>query len=82
MAIPIYTFLNKVKMSGPNIVITIGTSFWCTHQCEQDSCELTLSIVASTELIGIRKELVKVFPNSNKAMKYGGYKSLEYTKVV
>jgi hypothetical protein len=33
MAIPNYTYL-KLKMPDPHGVITVGSSFQCTYQCE------------------------------------------------
>ena len=39
MAIPNYTYL-KLKMLGPNGIITIGASFKAVYKCEHASCEL------------------------------------------
>ena len=38
MAVPNYTYL-KLKMLGPRVVITIGTSFQCAYECEVECCE-------------------------------------------
>jgi hypothetical protein len=49
MAIPNYTYL-KLKMSGPCGVITVGSTYQHAFQCEEDSCELALAVIASEEL--------------------------------
>ena len=56
MAVPNYTYL-KLKMPGPCGVITIGTSFQRTYECEVKCCEHAAAIVASKELVAIRKEV-------------------------
>ncbi|XP_066348027.1 uncharacterized protein [Miscanthus floridulus] len=62
MVVPNYTYL-KLKMMGPHGVITIGTSFQCTYECEVKCCEHATAIVASIELTTIREEIIKEAPN-------------------
>jgi hypothetical protein len=49
MAVPNYTYL-KLKMSGPNGIITVGTSVQRAYECDMECCELALTIIASEEL--------------------------------
>ncbi|XP_066324019.1 uncharacterized protein [Miscanthus floridulus] len=58
MAIPNYTYL-KLKMSSPNRVITISTSFQRAYECEVECCDHAVAIVASRELMAIRKEVTE-----------------------
>ncbi|XP_066351563.1 uncharacterized protein [Miscanthus floridulus] len=58
MAIPNNTYL-KMKMPGPCRVITIGTSFQRTYECEVECYEHAAAIVASKELVVIRKEVTE-----------------------
>ncbi|XP_066316460.1 uncharacterized protein [Miscanthus floridulus] len=62
MVIPNYTHL-KLKMSGPRGVITVGTSFQHTYECEVECCEHASVTVASKELVAIRDEIVEGAPN-------------------
>jgi hypothetical protein len=52
MAVPNYTYL-KLKMSGPNDIIMVGTSVQHAYECHVDCCELTLVIIASKGLLTI-----------------------------
>ena len=58
MAIPNYTYL-KLKMLGPGGVITVGTSFQRAYECEVECCNHTTAIVASAEVVALRKEVTK-----------------------
>ncbi|XP_066323572.1 uncharacterized protein [Miscanthus floridulus] len=62
MAIPNYTYL-KLKMSNPGRVITIGTSFQRTYECEAEFCDHATTIVTSGELVFIRKEVAEDTPD-------------------
>ena len=62
MVIPNYTNL-KLKMPSAGRVITIGTSFQRTYKCEVKCCDHAAAIVASKELVAIRKEVAKEAPN-------------------
>ena len=66
MAIPNYTYL-KLKMLGPNGVITIGTSFQRAYECEVECCDHAASIIAFGELVAIRKEVTEEAPNPKKS---------------
>ena len=65
MAIPNYTYL-KLKISGPCGVITISTSFQRAYECEVKCCEHATTIIASKELVAIRKEVIEEAPNPKR----------------
>ena len=49
MAIPNYTYL-KLKMPGPNDVITVGSTFSHSNTCDHEHYELTTATINSAEL--------------------------------
>ena len=49
MAVPNYTNL-KLKMPGPNGVITVGSTFSHAFTCDREHYELTTAIINSSEL--------------------------------
>ena len=79
MAIPNYTYL-KLKMSGPPGVITVGTSFQCTYECEVECYGHTTAIVASRELATLREEVSKEASDAKKLT--GSFKLAEGSKGV
>ena len=79
MAVPNYSYL-KQKMTGPCGVITIGTSFQRTYECEVECCEHDAAIVTSKEHVAIRKEVVKEAPEPKRSA--GSFKPVEGTKEV
>ena len=79
MAIPNYTYL-KLKMLGPCGVITIGTSFQLTYECEVECCEHAASIVTSKELATIREEVIKEVPDPKRSL--GSFEPIDGTKEV
>ena len=76
---PNYTYL-KLKMSGPCRVITIGTSFQSTYECEVKCCEHAVAIVASKELAAIRKEVAEGAPDPKWSVR--SFEPIEGTKEV
>ena len=50
MAIPNYTYL-KLKMSGPNGVITMSSAFLHTFTCDREHFKLATMVINSTELL-------------------------------
>ena len=50
MAIPNYTYF-KLKMSGPNGVITIGSTFSHAYMCDHEHYELATAVINSAELL-------------------------------
>ena len=49
MAILNYTYL-KLKMQGPNGVVTVGSTFSHTYMCDHEHYELATAVIHSTEL--------------------------------
>ncbi|XP_066334601.1 uncharacterized protein [Miscanthus floridulus] len=79
MAVPNYTYL-KLKMLGLGGVITIGTSFQCSYECEVECCDHATTIIASGELIAIKKEVVEEAPDPKKST--GSFELVEGSKEV
>ncbi|XP_066341165.1 uncharacterized protein [Miscanthus floridulus] len=66
MAIPNYAYL-KLKIPGPGGVITVGTSFQRTYECEVECCGHVTAIIASGELATIKKEVTEEAPDTKKS---------------
>jgi hypothetical protein len=49
MTVPNYTYL-KLKMSGPNGIITVSTTYWHTFECDVECCEYTETLHESEAL--------------------------------
>ena len=79
MTVPKYTYL-KLKMPGPCRVITISTSFQRTYECEVECCEHATTIVASKELVAIRKEVTEEVPDPKRLA--GSFEPMEGAKEV
>ncbi|XP_066361440.1 uncharacterized protein [Miscanthus floridulus] len=79
MAVPNYTYL-KLKMLGPNRVITIGTSFQQAYECKVECCGHATAIVASRELAALREEVVEEVLDAKKST--GSFESAESSKDV
>ena len=68
MAIPNYTYL-KLKMLGAGGVITVGTSFQSTYECEVECCDHATTIVASRELVSLRQEVTEEAPDTKNSIR-------------
>ena len=68
MAVPNYTYL-KLKMTVLGGVITVGTSFQRTYECEVECCDHAAAIVASAELAALRKEVAEEAPNPKRSIR-------------
>ena len=66
MAVPNYTYLN-LKMLGPHGVITIGTTFYHTYECEVECYEHASAIIASEELAIIKEGTAEEAPDSKRS---------------
>ena len=66
MAVLNYTYL-KLKMPGPCGVITIGTSFQRAYECKVECCEHATAIIASKELVAIRKDVIEEAPDPKRS---------------
>ena len=54
-------------MLGPGGIITIGTSFQCAYECEVECCDHVVAIIASGELVEIKKEVTEEAPDPKKS---------------
>jgi hypothetical protein len=64
MAVPNYVYL-KLKMLGPNGVITVGASPQEAYQCDKENCELAAALIPSAELAQEQVELDKALAESH-----------------
>jgi hypothetical protein len=79
MAIPNYTYL-KLKMSVPNGVITIRTTYQHAYECDVECCEYAEAIIKS-EALAIKLEArVKEKPNPKQTI--GSFKLADGVKEV
>ncbi|XP_066316400.1 uncharacterized protein [Miscanthus floridulus] len=68
LAVPNYTYL-KLKILSPSAIITIGTSFQHSYECEVECCDHAIAIVASGELTAIKKEVTKEASDPKKSIR-------------
>ena len=81
MAIPNYTYL-KLKMSGPNDVITMRSAFSHAFKCDHEHYELTTTVVNSSELPQLRESSTPAVLDCNKPTSSVAFHPLEETKAV
>ncbi|XP_066384677.1 uncharacterized protein [Miscanthus floridulus] len=81
MAVPDYTYL-KLKMPGPNGVITAGRTFLHTYTCDREHYELATTIINSSKLSQLRNSLTLAVLDCNKPTSSTAFCPLEETKVV
>ena len=72
--------LPQAEDAEPGEVITVGTSFQCAYECEVECCDHTTTIVASRELVAIRKEVTEEAPDPKKST--GSFDPVEGSKEV
>ena len=81
MAIPNYTYL-KLKMPGPNSVITVSSAFLHAFTCDREHYELATAVVNLSELPRLGESLIPVVPDCNKPTSSMAFRPLEETKAV
>ena len=81
MASPNYTYL-KLKMSGPNDIITVSSAFSHAFTCYYEHYELTTAVVNSSELPRLGESSIPAVPDCNKPTSSMAFRPLEETKVV
>ena len=81
MAIPNYTYL-KLKMLGPNSVITVSSAFLHTFTCDREHYELATVVVNSSELLWLGESSTPAVPDCNKPTSSTAFRPLEETKAV
>jgi hypothetical protein len=63
MAVPNYTYL-KLKMPGPNRVITVGSTYRHTYECDVECVEYAKALAESEALIANLECLSKEVPDA------------------
>ena len=81
MAIPNYTYL-KLKMPGPNGVITVGSAFSHAFTCDHEHFELATTVINSSELPRLRESSTPAVPDYNKPTSSTAFRPLKETKAV
>ena len=81
MAIRNYTYL-KLKMPGPNGVITVSSAFSHAFACDREHYELATTVVNSSELPRLGESSIPTVPDYNKPISLMAFYLLEETKVV
>ena len=81
MVIPNYTYL-KLKMLGPNGVITVGSTFLHAYTCDHEHYELATAVINSAELPRLKESSTPAVPDYNKPTSLIAFRPLEKTKVV
>jgi hypothetical protein len=79
MAVPNYTYL-KLKMSGPNGVITVGFTYRHTYECDVECVEYAEALAESEALIADLERLSKETPNAKRHA--GNFEPAEAVKYV
>ena len=81
MAIPNYTYL-KLKMPGPNDVITVGSTFSHAYTCDHEHYELATVVINLAELSQLRESSTLAVQDCNKPTSSMAFHPLEETKAV
>ena len=81
MVIPIYTYL-KLKMLGPNSIITVGSTFSHAYTCGHEHYELTTAVINSVELPQLGNSSTLAVLDCNKPTSLTAFHPLEETKAV
>ena len=81
MAIPNYAYL-KLKMLGPNDVITVSSAFSHAFTCDHEHFELATAVINSSELPQLGESSTPTVLDCNKPTSSMAFHPLEETKVV
>jgi hypothetical protein len=79
MAVPNYTYL-KLKMSGPNRVITVGPTYRHAYECDVECMEYAEALAESEALIADLESLPKEVPDVKRHA--GNFEPAEVVKSV
>jgi hypothetical protein len=79
MVVPNYTYL-KLKMSGPNGVITVGSTYRHAYECDMECVEYTEALAESEALIADLESLSKEVPDVKRHA--GNFEPAEAVKSV
>ncbi|XP_066334622.1 uncharacterized protein [Miscanthus floridulus] len=80
-AIPNYTYL-KLKMPGPNGIITVSSTFSHAFECDREHYELATAVINSSELLQLGESSTPVVLDYNKPTSSMAFRPLEETKAV
>ena len=81
MVAPNYTYL-KLKMPGPNVIITMGSTFSHAFTCDHMHFELATTVINSSELSWLGESSTPVVLDCNKPTSSMAFRLLKETKVV
>jgi hypothetical protein len=79
MAVPNYTYL-KLKMSGLNGIITVGSTYRHTYECDMECVEYTEALAESEAPIADLEHLSKEAPDAKRHA--GNFEPVEAVKSV
>jgi hypothetical protein len=79
MAVPNYTYL-KLKMPGPNGIITVGSTYRHTYECDVECVEYAEALAESEALIADLERLSKEAPDAKRHA--GNFKPVEAVNFV
>jgi hypothetical protein len=79
MAVPNYTY-QKLKMSGPNGVITVGPMYKHAFECDVECVEYAEALAESEALIADLKSLSKEVPDVKRHA--GNFEPVETVKAI
>jgi hypothetical protein len=79
MVVPNYTYL-KLKMPGPNGVITVGSTYRHAYECDVECVEYAEALSESETLITDLESLSKEVPNAKRHV--GNFEPAEAVKSV
>ena len=81
MVIPNYTYL-KLKMSGPNGVTTMGSTFSHAYTCDREHYELAMAVINSAELPELKNSLTPAILDCNELTSLSAFHPTEETKAM
>jgi hypothetical protein len=79
MAVPNYTYL-KLKMPGPNGIITVGSTYHHAYECDVECMEYAEALAESEALIADLERLTKETPDAKRHA--GNFELVEAVKSV
>jgi hypothetical protein len=79
MAVPNYTYL-KLKMPGPNGIITVGSTYRHVYECDVECVEYAEALAESEALIADLERLSKEAPDAKRHA--GNFEPVEAVKSV
>ncbi|XP_066347832.1 uncharacterized protein [Miscanthus floridulus] len=81
MVIPNYTYL-KLKMPGPNGIITMGSTFSHAYTCDREHYKLATAIINSAELPKLKNSSTPAVPDCNEPTSSSAFHLTKETKAV